>query len=130
MRNAMQLKAIINNIAKEKGIRPQLALQNYMLELFLERVSLSRYRDNFILAKVQAQNINIPLLRIALNATAEKRGTISAIEKYEEIMSVVRDSSIMKERWEAYRKDFNYASDIEFNEVCDAVLWIMRCISA
>ena len=117
MRNAMQLKAIINNIAKEKGIRPQLALQNYMLELFLERVSLSRYRDNFILAKVQAQNINIPLLRIALNATAEKRGTISAIEKYKEIMSVVR-------------KDFNYASDIEFNEVCDAVLWIMRCISA
>lgn len=279
MRNAMQLKAIINNIAKEKGIRPQLALQNYMLERFLERVSLSRYRDNFIikggfliasivgldtratmdmdatikgrpvsqqtvqkmvediiavrvdddihfefksiggirdddeyggyrvalsanyekmavplkldittgdkitpreieyeyklmldnriirvlaynlqtilaekletvisrsdqntrprdfydvfiLTKVQAQNINIPLLRIALNATAEKRGTISAIEKYEEIMSVVRDSSIMKERWEAYRKDFNYASDIEFNEVCDAVLWIMRCISA
>ena len=130
MRNAMQLKAIINNIAKEKGIRPQLALQNYMLERFLERVSLSRYRDNFVLTKVQAQNINIPLLRIALNATAEKRGTISAIEKYEEIMSVVRDSSIMKERWEAYRKDFNYASDIEFNEVCDAVLWIMRCISA
>lgn len=30
MRNAMQLKAIINNIAKEKGIRPQLALQNYI----------------------------------------------------------------------------------------------------
>lgn len=57
MRNAMQLKAIINNIAKEKGIRPQLALQNYMLERFLERVSLSRYRDNFVLTKVQAQNI-------------------------------------------------------------------------
>lgn len=49
MRNAMQLKAIINNIAKEKGIRPQLVLQNYMLERFLERVSLSRYRDNFII---------------------------------------------------------------------------------
>lgn len=49
MRNAMQLKAIINNIAKEKGIRPQLALQNYMLERFLERVSFSQYRDNFII---------------------------------------------------------------------------------
>ena len=44
MRNAMQLKAIINNIAKERGIRPQLALQNYMLERFLDRVSLSQYR--------------------------------------------------------------------------------------
>lgn len=49
MRNAMQLKAIINNIAKEKGVRPQLALQNYMLERFLERVSLSQYCDIFII---------------------------------------------------------------------------------
>lgn len=279
MRNAMQLKAIINNIAKEKGIRPQLALQNYMLERFLERVSLSQYCDNFIikggfliasmvgldtratmdmdatikehpvsqqtvqqmiediiaiqvdddinfefksigdileddeyggyrvalsanyekmavplkldittgdiitpreieydyklmlddrdirvlaynlqtilaekletvisrsdqntrtrdfydiyiLTKVQAQNIDIPLLRTALCATAEKRGTIGAIENYEEIMSVVKDSDIMENRWETYRKDFNYATDIEFNEVCDAVLEIMRSIKA
>lgn len=49
MRNAMQLKATINNLARKKGIRPQLALQNYMLERFLERVSLSQYRDNFII---------------------------------------------------------------------------------
>ena len=38
MKNAMQLKAIIKNIAKEKHISAQLVLQNYMLERFLERV--------------------------------------------------------------------------------------------
>ena len=49
MKNAMQLKAIVKNIAKEKRISAQLVLQNYMLERFLERVALSQYRSNFIL---------------------------------------------------------------------------------
>ena len=49
MKNAMQLKAIIKNIAKEKHISAILVLQNYMLERFLERVSLSKYRNNYII---------------------------------------------------------------------------------
>ena len=49
MKNAMQLKAIIKNIAKEKSISAQIVMQNYMLERFLERVSLSKYRSTFIL---------------------------------------------------------------------------------
>ena len=49
MKNAMQLKALIKNLAKEKCISAQLVLQNYMLERFLERISLSSYRDNYII---------------------------------------------------------------------------------
>ena len=48
-RNAMSLKAIINNIAKENKISAQSVLQTYMLERFLERISISKYKDNFIL---------------------------------------------------------------------------------
>ena len=44
----MQLKAAIKKISKEKNIAPQLVLQNYMLERFLERVSVSPYLYNFI----------------------------------------------------------------------------------
>lgn len=49
MKNAMQLKALIKNIAKENRISAILVLQNYMLERFLERVSLSPYRTSFII---------------------------------------------------------------------------------
>ena len=49
MKNAMQLKALIKNLAKEKCISAQLVLQNYMLERFLERISLSSYRNNYII---------------------------------------------------------------------------------
>jgi predicted nucleotidyltransferase component of viral defense system len=49
MKNAMQLKALIKNIAIEQGIVPQALLQNYMLERLLERISVSSYRDKFVL---------------------------------------------------------------------------------
>lgn len=45
----MQLKAIIKNISKEKHISAQLVMQNFMLERLLERISISKYRQNFIL---------------------------------------------------------------------------------
>ncbi len=49
MKNAMQLKAVMKKIAKAKNISVQLVLQNYLLERFLERVSVSDYQDNFII---------------------------------------------------------------------------------
>ena len=46
---AMSLKAKIRNLAKEKDISAQVILQNYMFERFLERLSKSDYKNNFIL---------------------------------------------------------------------------------
>ena len=37
MKNAMQLKTVIKNIAKEKHISVQLVMQNYMLERCLRK---------------------------------------------------------------------------------------------
>jgi Uncharacterized conserved protein len=48
-KNPMQLKAFIKNKAAEKNISAQIVMQNYMLERLLERISLSEYRNNFIL---------------------------------------------------------------------------------
>ena len=47
-RNAMQLKALINNKAKAAGVSPQLMLQNYMLERLIDRISRSSWRDCII----------------------------------------------------------------------------------
>lgn len=47
-KNAMQLKALINNRAKSAGVSPQLMLQNYMLERLIDRISRSPWRDCII----------------------------------------------------------------------------------
>lgn len=40
-KNAMQLKAQVNNMAKEAGIPPQALMQSYLLERLLDRLSRS-----------------------------------------------------------------------------------------
>lgn len=274
MKNAMQLKAIIKNIAKDKNISAALVLQNYMLERFLERVSLSRYHDNYIikggfliasmvgldsratmdmdatikgypineeairkmvediiavpvedtihfclksvreiregdeytgyrvaltadyekmavplkldittgdkitpreieysyklmmedrsirvlaynlstilaekletvvsrgdqntrprdyydiyiLSKLQAENIDIGNLKAALSATTAKRGSSELMMQYVKIMKTVKNSDVMKRQWDNYRKNFDYAAGIEFEETCDAVVAMM-----
>ena len=277
MKNAMQLKAVVKNIAKEKKISAQLVLQNYMLERFLERVSVSEYRNNFIikggfliasmvglnsratmdmdatikrypvseetiqkmveeiikinledeitftfknigeiregdeytgyrvaltanypplavplkldittgdkitpreieysfkllledrsisilaynletilaekletvisrsdqntrprdyydiyvLTKLQAHNIDLPSLKEALAATCSKRGSAETVKGYIAIMERVKSSAVMQEQWSKYQQEFDYASDIPFDDTCDTVIRIMKSL--
>lgn len=48
-KNPMQLKIFIKNKATKNNISVQLVMHNYMLERLLERISLTKYRFNFIL---------------------------------------------------------------------------------
>lgn len=47
--SARQLKDKIRNLASDKSADAQTLLRNYMMERFLERISGSSYRNNFVL---------------------------------------------------------------------------------
>ncbi len=49
IRTATQLKAKIRNLSAGDSRKAQTLIRNYIMERFLERVALSRYRNNFIL---------------------------------------------------------------------------------
>ncbi|HJC23041.1 MAG TPA: nucleotidyl transferase AbiEii/AbiGii toxin family protein [Candidatus Eisenbergiella merdavium] len=49
IKTAKQLKDLIRNLSKKKSADAQILVRNYMMERFLERISLSEYRDKFIL---------------------------------------------------------------------------------
>ena len=49
IKTARQLKDLIRNLSRKKSADAQLLMRNYMMERFLERISLSEYRDKFIL---------------------------------------------------------------------------------
>lgn len=44
-----QLKALVRNLSKGNSAKAQIIIRNYVTERFLERLSLSRYRNNLIL---------------------------------------------------------------------------------
>lgn len=49
IKTSRQLKDLIRNRAKGNSDKSQLLIRNYAMERFLERVALSKYKDNFIL---------------------------------------------------------------------------------
>lgn len=44
-----QLKDWIKKLSKEKDVSANIIMQNYMLERLLERISVSKYKNNFVL---------------------------------------------------------------------------------
>lgn len=87
------------------------------------------FYDVYVLQKLKNHNIDLMLLRKAIVATTEKRNTVQIVKNYKSIIAITRESSVMKQRWESYQKDFDYAKDISFEDVCDAVLLITnQCI--
>lgn len=49
IKTSRQLKDLIRNMANGDSGKSQLLIRNYAMERFLERVALSKYKDNFIL---------------------------------------------------------------------------------
>ena len=47
--NVQSLKDKAKNCAKKNNLTVQQVLQNYMFERFLDRLSKSKYKDNFII---------------------------------------------------------------------------------
>ena len=83
------------------------------------------YYDVYILAKLQYKNIEIDSMKVALEATSKKRGSKEVLKNYKYIIDVVRNSDVMLKQWQTYQKDFEYASGIGFDEVCDAVIQML-----
>ena len=83
------------------------------------------YYDIYMLAKLQSSNIEINTLKAALNATVEKRDSAAVVKDYHEIIDSVRCSEVMQNQWKNYQKDFEYAADIVFEDVCDLVMQLM-----
>jgi len=48
------------------------------------------------LAKLQNSNLEPNLLKVALNATVDKRGSKAVVKDYRKILDIVRNSEIMQ----------------------------------
>ncbi|MCM1184150.1 MAG: nucleotidyl transferase AbiEii/AbiGii toxin family protein [Roseburia sp.] len=49
IKTATQLKAKVRNVSQGDSLKAQTLIRNYFMERFLERISISPYKDNFVL---------------------------------------------------------------------------------
>lgn len=68
-----QLKGRIKNLAKENNADPRLLMRLYMMERFIERASISKYKDNFI---IKGGILVTSLVGVSLRSTLDIDSTI------------------------------------------------------
>ena len=73
MKTSTQLKALIRNLSKAKNLKAEIILRNFMLERFLVRVSISDYKDSFIL---KGGMLITAMVGIDMRATMDMDATI------------------------------------------------------
>jgi hypothetical protein len=74
--NPRRLIDWINNMAKKNNLVANTVIQNYMMERFLGRVSISKYRDNFIL---KGGFLIAAIVGIDMRSTMDMDATINGI---------------------------------------------------
>ena len=87
IKTARQLKDLIRNLSKTKSADAQVLMRNYMMERFLERISLSDYRDKFILKGGMLVAAMVGLdARSTMDMDATVKGTTVGIEEVENMI--------------------------------------------
>ena len=81
---------MIRNRSKEKSADAQLLMRNYMMERFLERISLSENKDKFILKGGMLVAAMVGLdARSTMDLDATVKGTGVTVEDIENIISAI-----------------------------------------
>ena len=87
---ARQLKDLIRNLSKKKSADAQILMRNYMMERFLERISLSEYKNQFILKGGMLVAAMVGLdARTTMDLDATIKGTNVSVEDVEMIISQI-----------------------------------------
>ena len=90
IKTARQLKDLIRNLSKDKSADAQILMRNYMMERFLERISLSEYRDKFILKGGMLVAAMVGLdARSTMDIDATVKGATVGIEDVENMIASI-----------------------------------------
>ncbi|AIY06670.1 hypothetical protein Plano_2705 [Planococcus sp. PAMC 21323] len=115
MRSSRQVKDLIKNMSKQRGIHAQLLLRNYMFERLLERIAHSDFNQHFVL---KGGVLAASIIGVDLRSTMDMDATIQgypvnqgAIEKaFLDIVSIsLEDGVILSlEKVEPIRDEADY----------------------
>jgi len=84
------------------------------------------FYDVYILMKTHQGMIDKDIFIAALNATAQKRVSLTALQDQKKILHTIQSDPIMRQHWDLYCKENFYANNIEFDEVINSLVDILN----
>ncbi|MDR1068597.1 MAG: nucleotidyl transferase AbiEii/AbiGii toxin family protein [Clostridiales Family XIII bacterium] len=86
------------------------------------------FYDIFVLTNTQARNINETTLREAFMKTSEKRGSLASLVDADLILNEISESAALIDLWRSYQRKFDYAAEISWESVMEAVRHILHVV--
>lgn len=87
------------------------------------------FYDIYILYAMHGAACNTNTLVQALKRTADKRGSRGVLACYPDILAEIRASEVLRGFWKKYQRDFDYAKEISFDDVCDTIQCILSSMN-
>ena len=84
------------------------------------------FYDVYILMKMRQRAINKKIFKAALNATSRKRMSLAVLQEKEKILQTIQSDETMRQRWVRYCKENYYAKGIEFEDVIEILIGIVK----
>ena len=87
----------------------------------LTNTRMRDFYDIYILKKLYESEISKPLFQDALEATAQTRGSTELLSHAELSLNEIENSDDMRKRWLSYQSHYEYAQNISWDAVMEAV---------
>ena len=79
------------------------------------------YYDIYMLTNTQSKNIEEKELKDAIKETSKYRDSVKNIECWQETMDLIRENENLLKQWKKYQKNNIYATDIEYEDLIEAI---------
>lgn len=86
------------------------------------------YYDLYMFVQLKWDDINKEVLYQVVRNTSKKRGTTNDIDNSEEIIKKIEEDDHIKNLWTDYQNKYNYAKDIKFIDVINAIKVISQIV--
>lgn len=86
------------------------------------------YYDIYYFLTNLKNDININLLKEAINNTFTKRESFDYLKDYKQIIDSISNSERMKKQWQVYSNKYKYAKDIEFSKILNLLEEILNIL--
>lgn len=94
----------------------------------IDNSRMKDYYDLYMFVQLKWDDINKEVLYQAVRNTSKKRGTTNDIDNSEEIIKKIEEDDHKKDLWTDYQNKYNYAKDIKFTDVINAIKVISQIV--
>ena len=94
----------------------------------IDNTRMKDYYDLYMFVNLKWNDINKDTLRKAIINTSKARETIDYIDNANKYIELISDDSILKSLWDSYQNNYEYAKDIEFEDIINAIKVISEIV--